>query len=183
MQNYYQYKNDILSFWFSERVKPFWYVKNDNFDEELNNKFLDIYNQVLSLSDNYEKDNIELILAFIILFDQFSRNMFRGQAKAFATDDKALKLSHYSIKNKLDEQLTNKDHKQFLYMPLMHSENIEDQEISVNKFSNLNKESYTFAIMHKDVINRFGRFPGRNEALMRKSTKEEIKFLKDFSHF
>ena len=49
MKNYYQYKNDILSFWFSERVKPFWYVKNDNFDEELNNKFLDIYNQTLSL--------------------------------------------------------------------------------------------------------------------------------------
>ena len=67
-----------------------------------------------------------MILAFIILFDQFSRNMFRGQAKAFARDDKALKLSHYSIKNKLDEQLTNKDHKQFLYMPLMHSENIVD---------------------------------------------------------
>jgi uncharacterized protein (DUF924 family) len=183
MKNYYQYKNDILLFWFSERVKPFWYVKNDNFDDELNNKFLDIYNQTLSLSDNCETDNIELILALIILFDQFPRNMFRGEAKAFATDCKALKLSHYSIKNKLDEQLTNKDHKQFLYMPLMHSENISDQELSINKFNHLNKESYEFAIMHKDVIGRFGRFPGRNKALKRKSTKEEIEFLKEFNHF
>ena len=176
MKNYYQYKNDILSFWFSERVKPFWYVKNDNFDEELNNKFLDIYNQTLFLPDNYVVDNIELILAFIILFDQFPRNMFRGEGKAFATDYKALKLSRYSIKNKLDEQLTNKDYKQFLYMPLMHSENINDQEISINKFNTLNKESYEFATMHKDVISCFGRFPGRNKALGRKSTKEEVEF-------
>ncbi|WHA05546.1 DUF924 domain-containing protein [Candidatus Bandiella numerosa] len=183
MQNYYKYKNDILSFWFSHKVKPFWYTKNENFDKELNNKFLDTYNQALSLPDSCKIDDIELILSFIILFDQFPRNMFRGEAKAFATDYKALKLAHHSIENKLDEQLTNKDHKQFLYIPFMHSENVDDQKISVNKFTNLDKESYKFAIMHEDLIARFGRFPGRNKALRRESTKEEIEFLKEFSHF
>ena len=87
------------------------------------------------------------------------------------------------MQNKLDEQLTNKDHKQFLYIPFMHSENVDDQKISVNKFTNLDKESYKFAIMHEDLIARFGRFPGRNKALRRESTKEEIEFLKEFSHF
>ena len=70
MQNYYKYKNDILSFWFSHKVKPFWYTKNENFDKELNNKFLDTYNQALSLPDSCKIDDIELILSFIILFDQ-----------------------------------------------------------------------------------------------------------------
>ena len=65
----------------------------------------------------------------------------------------------------------------------MHSENVGDQKISVKKFNNLDKESYKFAIMHEDLIARFGRFPGRNKALRRESTKEEIEFLKEFSHF
>lgn len=183
MQNFSKYKSNILSFWFSDRVRPLWYLKDDDFDEELRIKFLDIYNDGLSLPDDQKLEDVELLLSFVILFDQFPRNMFRGKARAFATDYKALKLSKYSIQNKLDENISNKEHKQFLYMPLMHSENLDDQDLSLKKFYDLGEESYKFAVMHKDVITRFGRFPGRNKALGRESSKEELDFLKEFSYF
>ena len=183
MLNLNEYKNKILTFWFSEKSKSLWFAKNVDFDQELTDKFFIIYKEALSLPDNWNTEDIKLILALVILFDQFPRNMFRGKADAFATDHKALNLTKYSIKKKLDDQLTNNEHKQFLYMPLMHSECLDDQKISLEKFSHLGEESYKFAIMHKDVINRYGRFPGRNEALKRQSTGIELDFLKEFNHF
>ena len=107
--------------------------------------------------------------------DQFSRNMFRELPESYATDSKALSITKYAITKKLDEELST-DHKMFLYMPLMHSENLEDQKLCVQLFKDNPKEKH-YAEMHLRIIERFGRFPHRNNALGRKSTEEELQFL------
>ena len=101
--------------------------------------------------------------------------MFRDTPQAFTTDSKALELSKYAIKNSYDQQLNN-EQKQFLYMPLMHSENLEDQELCVRLFA-FNDYSLEYAKSHQRIIKLFGRFPHRNNILGRKSTDVELEFL------
>ena len=118
------------------------------------------------------------MLAEIILLDQFPRNMFRGQEQAFASDNKALSLAIEAIAKGYDKKLDNIQCR-FLYMPFMHSENLKQQETSVELFKSLGDLlSLNYAIEHKKVIEKFGRFPGRNNALKRESTKKEISYLK-----
>jgi len=118
------------------------------------------------------RETPETLVAAIILLDQFSRNMFRGKARAFEADPLALAL----CKEALDRGWVDKLPKPlptFFLMPLQHSENIEDQERSVAEFRNRDPLNYKYAILHRDQIRRFGRFPGRNQALGRVSTPEE----------
>ena len=121
-------------------------------------------------------------MAAVIVLDQFPRNMFRGTAQAFATDAVALKISKDAIAAKLDTQLTPQQ-RAFLYMPFQHVEDRNDQARSVELFSALGAESLSYARQHKEVIDRFGRFPHRNAALGRESTPEEIEFMKTHPGF
>jgi len=120
----------------------------------------------------------ESCLAYIIILDQFSRNMFRDTPQMYAADSLALDASKYAIKKGFDKQV--KKGRSFFYLPLMHSENLENQEECIKQFEILSegKESGTeYAIKHRDIIRQFGRFPHRNKILSRESTKEEIEFL------
>jgi uncharacterized protein (DUF924 family) len=123
-------------------------------------------------------------LALILLHDQFPRNMFRDTARAFKTDAKARELSHHAIASGFDRQLSPVM-RMFFYLPLEHSENLEDQLESVQLARALAAENPDQAIVlksaeqHLEVIRRFGRFPSRNHALGRQSTAEEMDFLKD----
>jgi uncharacterized protein (DUF924 family) len=162
----------IINFWFASENKPLWFTKSDQFDAVIKTKFYEIYDQARLGNFDHWQDTAEGILALIIIFDQFSRNMFRNTPQAFATDDKAAQLTEHAIKLGFDQKLINDDHRQFLYMPLMHSENLATQESSLKFF---NHEKY--AQMHYDIIKKFGRFPHRNNILKRVSTKEEVEFL------
>ena len=123
-------------------------------------------------------------LALVLLLDQFPRNMFRGTARAFATDTKARELSRHAIASGFDRELSP-IMRMFLYLPLEHSENLNDQLESVRLTSALvagnpdYAEILQYAEQHLEIFRRFGRFPGRNHALGRQSTQEEMNFLKD----
>jgi uncharacterized protein (DUF924 family) len=166
----------VISFWFAPETQPKWFIKNEEFDQEITEKFQELYMKATSDKLGAWQKFPEGTLALIIILDQFPRNMFRGTAKAFATDNKALELTKYAIKNSYDQKLTN-EQKQFLYMPLMHSENLEDQNLSVKLFA-FNSYALEYAKAHHHIIKQFGRFPHRNNILGRKSTNEELEFLK-----
>ena len=192
----------ILTFWFeglNDRIQidknaPVvrkWFMKNERFDQEIKDKFQATF--LKARQGEYKKweDIASGRLALVILFDQFSRNIYRGTAQAFAADSLALELTLKSFKDNKDQELQLIE-RLFLYMPLMHAENLEVQDISIGQFHNLVEESkiqspqntayyeYTlkYAKSHRDIIKRFGRFPHRNAGLGRRSTKEEEEFLK-----
>lgn len=165
----------VLEFWFSESVKPLWFEKDNAFDEEIRDKFLSLY-QINKNNDSVvhiAADN----LALVILFDQFPRNMFRNMPQSFETDGKALEIAKFSIKRGHNIGMRIEECR-FLYMPFMHSEDIVDQNYSVDLFKKLGDEvSLDFAIGHQEIIRMFGRFPHRNHILGRQSTEEEKQFL------
>jgi len=120
-------------------------------------------------------------LALIVLLDQFPRNMFRGDPRAFATDPLAREVATHLIQHNLDQQLLPVE-RSFVYMPFMHSEVLADQQRSVTLFRQLAQErpylnSVSYALKHQEIIERFGRFPHRNAVLGRSSTPEEVEFL------
>ena len=118
-------------------------------------------------------------LALLILLDQFPRNLFRDSAHAFATDGKALSIAKFAIGEGFDQAI-EPELRPFIYMPLMHSEVLADQEASVVLFEGLGaKTNLDFALLHRDIIARFGRFPHRNAALGRATTPEEKAFLEE----
>lgn len=168
---------EILDFWFSARSKPLWFKKSSEFDREIKRRFGDRYRQAAGgILNNWCNDPHE-ILALIILLDQFPRNMFRNLPQAFATDSQAVELTKYAVEHNYQKNLST-DERAFLYMPLMHSENEPEQAQCVRLFQELGKEdNLKFAIKHKQIIDRFGRFPHRNQILSRKSTPEEAEFL------
>ncbi len=171
------YKN-ILEFWFDEETIPNHFSGDKDFDELIKKNFKDIYDEARKGNLKSWQDNPESTLALIIVLDQFPRNMFRNSKEMFATDSMARELTKYAISKGFDKKL-NQDQLQFLYMPLMHSEDIEDQKLSVELYEeNVRKDDVTFfAKNHLEVIEKFTRFPSRNNVLGRKSTKAEIDFL------
>ena len=168
---------DILDFWFSEAVKPYWFKKSEEFDREIERRFLDIYYRAAAGELNHWRDRPGDALALIIILDQFPRNMFRGTPRAFATDVRAVKLAKYAVENNYQHNLSLEE-QAFLFMPLMHSENSQEQQQCVELFTKLGKEdNLKFALKHQQIIDRFGRFPHRNKILGRESTLEEKEFL------
>ena len=169
---------DILNFWFSKEDK--WFAKDAEFDQEIKDKFSSVYNAIITGNLQHWQHNPDSMLALIIALDQFPRNMFRDTTDAFASDCLARMLVYKALEQGFDQQLPSIKHKQFLYMPLMHSENLSDQEYSVKLFTSLepsNSNALSFAIRHRDIIKKFGRFPHRNFILARQSTIEEEQFL------
>jgi len=175
----------VLEFWFGPlgtaeygRDRKAWWRKDKAFDAEVRRRFLADYERAADGELDFMGDAPKDCVALIIVLDQFPRNMFRGTAKAFATDWKALALAERALEKGFDRRLVPAE-RSFVLMPFQHSENIADQERSVALFRELNfGEQLDFAIRHRDIVARFGRFPHRNHILVRDGTPEEIRFLK-----
>lgn len=159
--------SEILDFWFGEIGPERWWERSADTDAVIVERFRDVWEAWRSRTPDSFLGSPREALAAIVLFDQFSRNMFRGHADAFSTDPLALAIAKAAVDAGLDEQLTP-DERSFLYMPFMHSEAVADQRRSVALFTALgNANSLDFAHKHYDVVERFGRFPARNAALGR----------------
>ena len=169
---------EIINFWFEEIEPVQWWKKDDAFDALLTDRFSGLHQQASSC-ELYEWRKEPLgRLAEIIVLDQFSRNMFRHSARAFATDVMSLTLSQEAVACGADDALTAVQ-RSFLYMPFMHSESLKIHEVAVALFKkNGIQSNLDFEFSHKEIIERFGRYPHRNDILGRQSTAEEVEFLK-----
>ncbi len=175
---------DILDFWFLPKShkdygspRDEWFQKNDKFDAEIKNRFLSLYQQAKEGKLLQWTETKEGTMALILIFDQFSRNMFRDTPDAFATDGKARDLARHMLAAGHYNNLMDQE-KAFAALPFEHSEKLADQKKSVELFKEIGSENYLdYAIKHYDIIKKFGRFPHRNKILRRKSTKEELEFL------
>ncbi len=168
----------MLDFWFGELRPEQQFAKDEAIDTAIRDRFGTCRDLMLASGAAGWRDQPDNLLAGIILLDQFSRNMFRGSAQAFAADDLALSLTMEAIGKGWDNDLPP-DRAAFLYMPLMHAENAEAQRLCLEKFTALGRaENLRFAMAHAVVIEQFGRFPSRNAALGRESTAEEVAYLK-----
>ncbi|MBC6445201.1 MAG: DUF924 domain-containing protein [Alphaproteobacteria bacterium GM202ARS2] len=169
----------INRFWFDKDHEPYWFVRNDSFDRKVKDHLLGFYEEALHGQDDAWHTDAHATLALIILFDQVPRNVFRGTAQAFATDERARTLTRHALAH-FDMTALTKNERLFIYMPLQHSENLQDQEESCRLYASLNDdESLDFAQQHHAIIKQFGRFPHRNEALGRTSTPQEKHTLKN----
>jgi uncharacterized protein (DUF924 family) len=163
---------DVLSFWFEHHTQ--WFNGDAEFDEIIRTRFGALYQGALAGDLDAWRETPEGVLALVILYDQFSRNMFRGTPFMYQSDSQALALTKLALDKGWDQQLSNNQERQFLYMPLMHSENSEDQNRSVALFSQTGFEHILpYAEEHREAIVTFGRFPYRNQILGRVSTQEE----------
>ena len=181
--------NEILGFWFeSEKEekngqnRAIWFDKDLRFDREVKVRFMETYEAARDGKLNYWDKAPKSCLALIILFDQFSRNMFRGSAQAFSADSQALSLAEYALAKNFEQSLLIVQ-RWFIYLPFMHSEDLKNQQKAVELFRGLGNSPDNFymlasAIRHLEIIERFGRFPHRNIILGRVSTPEEVEFLK-----
>ena len=166
--------DEVLDFWFT-RDRKAWFEKNPAFDEEIRVRFLPFYDAALDGRLEYWKNEPKSCVALVILLDQLPRNMFRGSARAFASDGLALNAARAIVDQGWDKALSP-DERMFAYRPFEHSEALVDQERSLKLFEG--DENYEWARRHWEIVRRFGRFPHRNAALERASTAEEIEFLK-----
>lgn len=177
---------DLLTFWFDDLAPAQWFEKSVTVDQQIKERFASVYEDVTS-RNVLTKDLLLPIassgsasgraLAHIILLDQVPRNMFRGTARMFASDATALAIARAGLEQGLDHGLDT-NQRLFLYLPFEHSEDLADQELSVRLFEQLGHAEYLrYAVAHREIIARFGRFPHRNALLGRSSTLEEIAFL------
>ena len=167
------WRADVLKFWFALDPQQ-WWAGGPALDHRIKQNFVKLWLEKRQLpAESFLTDPLTAV-AGVILFDQFPRNMFRGSADAYATDPLALAISRGAVDAGLDDELEPQERK-FLYMPFMHSENLEDQNRAVLLFTALGDEHQLgYARHHRDIIGRFGRFPHRNAVLGRPSRPEEI---------
>ena len=169
---------EVLGFWFTELTLEQCFQKNDDVDRQIASRFGAVYEQLAAEPDAIDTTAPRELLAAIVVFDQFPRNLFRGTARAFATDPVARRLARTAVDSGIDTAMTNRE-RIFLYLPFEHSEDAADQVTSVALIGQLGEaELDKYALAHKVIIDRFGRYPHRNAALGRTSTPEEIEFLK-----
>jgi uncharacterized protein (DUF924 family) len=169
---------DVIRFWFEEVGSAHWFAQSDRVDALIHGRFLHLHERLVE-DDGLEDSSPRAILAAVIVLDQFSRNLFRADAKAFSADPFARRLSRAAIAVGFDRQLKETQQQYFLYLPFEHSEDRKDQALAQTLIQPLGNDSWTrYAAAHMKIIDRFGRFPHRNEALKRPSTAEELEFLK-----
>jgi uncharacterized protein (DUF924 family) len=169
---------DVIHFWFEELGSARWFAKSDEIDAQIRDRFLQLHQQLVE-HDGLGVSAPRSILAAVIVLDQFSRNLFRSDARAFSADSIARRLSRAAIAQGFETQLKNRQEKYFLYLPFEHSEDRKDQTLAQTMIQQLGNDTWTrSAAVHKRIIERFGRFPHRNEALSRPSTAAELVFLK-----
>jgi uncharacterized protein (DUF924 family) len=167
------WRADVLKFWFALQPTQ-WWNGDAELDHRIKQQFLKLWWEKRQLpADAFLSDPLTAAAA-VILFDQFPRNMFRGHADQFSTDDLALAISKGAVQRGFDEQLAH-DERKFLYMPFEHSEDLDDQNRAVLLFTQLgDSEQIDYARRHRDIVARFGRFPHRNAMLGRAARPEEI---------
>jgi len=188
--------DEVLAFWFADpqtglanfdQWRKAWFIKDAAFDQQVRDRFLATYNSAAAGELDHWQESPAGSLALILVLDQFPRNMFRGDPKAFATDPKAVEITQRAIAKNFHQQLKPLQ-QLFLYLPLEHSENLEHQNQCVALFHRLIadhpglgkefEDTYSYAVRHQAVIERFGRFPHRNEILGRETAPAEAEFLK-----
>ena len=162
----------VIQFWCDELAPEQHWKKDPALDRHIAERFGSVRDEVLRTGAAGWRDSPETLAAAIILLDQFSRNMFRGNAKAYEADPLALELCKLALDRGWVDEVPM-PLPSFILMPLQHSENLADQERSVAEFRGRDPLNHRYAILHRDQIKRFGRFPGRNQALGRVSTPEE----------
>jgi uncharacterized protein (DUF924 family) len=179
---------EVLEFWFGRKGEPgygefreAWFTKDDAFDGEVRTRFLGLYEEAAAGKLDGWKGEARSCLALIITLDQFPRNMFRGDPRTHATDGQAREAARDAVEHALDRELPPFQ-RHFVYMPFMHSEDTEDQRLSVELFGVLAGEPGApdlteYARGHAEIVERFGRFPHRNGILGRDTTPEEAEFL------
>jgi|ERR1035437_3369557 uncharacterized protein (DUF924 family) len=169
---------EILRFWFEEIDQSQWWAKDDDFDKLIIERFSEVHTEATRCELFEWRINAKGRLAEIIVLDQFSRNMFRGSPLAFANDSLALALSQETISAKADKVLSPIE-RSFLYTPFMHSESLKIHEVAMDLYQkNGIQNNLDFELKHKQIIEKFDRYPHRNSILGRESTEEEIEFLK-----
>ncbi|NJL36217.1 MAG: DUF924 domain-containing protein [Leptolyngbyaceae cyanobacterium SM1_4_3] len=188
--------DEVLTFWFAnpqtglanfDQWRKAWFVKDLTFDQHVRDRFLTIYERAAVGELDHWQESPAGCLALVLVLDQFPRNMFRRDPRAFATDFKAVEITRRAIAKKIHQALKPLQ-KLFLYLPLEHSENLDHQNQCVALFQELIadhpgfgkefEDTYSYAARHQDVIKQFGRFPHRNEVLGRETTPAEAEFLK-----
>lgn len=171
---------EILGFWLDEVSPKNWYISNDELDETIREKFEPTWQTAMKGGLGQWLTYASGSLAYVILMDQFSRNMFRSEANAFASDRRALAASKSAIKHQWDLRI-DEPARMFFYMPLMHSENLCDQDRCVRlvkeRLPKGGEGQLLHARAHREVIRLFGRFPTRNGTLDRRSTDVEQSYL------
>lgn len=184
---------EILAFWFGREdatggpagsgYRKVWFERDEAFDREIRERFVDDHERAAAGELDDWRASGRGCLALILLLDQFPRNLFRGTPRAFATDGAAREVADHAVGTGLDRGLEPVG-RMFVYLPFEHSEDAEDQRRSVELFLALDPELgipevLDYAVRHREVIERFGRFPHRNEVLGRPSTPEEEAFLRE----
>ena len=174
---------EIINFWYSDKIKQQWFASTSELDEEIRKKYENLWLIAMNGELDEWQSSPEGCLALIILLDQFPLNMFRGEAKSFISESKSIAVALTAINCGFDKKI-NRDKLSFLFMPFMHSEKSEDQELSVKLYKEHNlTNNLKFAEHHRDIIKRFGRFPHRNKILGRDSTSLEIEYLNSKNAF
>jgi len=170
---------DILTFWFHDLTPEQWFTRDDAVDAAIRDRFADVYERVAACAPEDLASDPDTCLAAIIALDQFPRNIFRGDWRAFATDPKARALTEIALERGWDRGRPI-PRAVFYYMPLEHSEDLVDQIRCCELMAALGDATYLdYAERHKAVIERFGRFPHRNAVLGRESTSDEIAYLNE----
>jgi uncharacterized protein (DUF924 family) len=169
--------DDVIHFWFEELKPENWFARDERVDARIRERYENLYKRLRAVpSDSYA--TAQACLAAVIVLDQFPRNLYRNSPRAYQTDDQALSISQYAISCKLDQQMAAQ-RRMFLYMPWQHSESSLAQARSIELFTELDdKGALGYARRHKEVIDRFGRFPHRNAVLGRTSTTDEVEFMR-----
>lgn len=172
--------DEVLTFWFVETPREAWFRIDPDFDRLVGERFSTAYDDAANGGFSHWRDSARGCVALLILLDQAPRNIYRGSPQAFATDTLACEIARHAIDRGFDRDPEIDDDKRlFLYTPLMHSENLDHQDLCVRlineRMAKENRGGY--AERHRDIIARFGRFPHRNDVLARDSTPEERDFL------
>lgn len=193
---------EVLDFWFGEldaygratpEVSARWSMKDPDFDREIRERFEGLWEQIVAGEKEAWLETAEGLVAYVVVLDQLSRNMFRGTAAMYASDAQCLRVALDAIERGVDREVVFA-HRNFLYMPLMHSEDVAVQERCVALYEAWRDEladdfaggeakaeaarRVGYAVRHRDVVVRFGRYPHRNAIVGRPSTEEEVEFLK-----
>ena len=172
-------ESEVLEFWFNELEPKQWFAKDLDLDAMIEARFCFLVEQARAGELFNWRGTPQGRLAEIILIDQFSRNIYRDKPESFSADAVALVLAQEAIAAGADQQLETKE-RAFLYMPLMHSESLVIHEQAVVLFDQPGLEyNLEFEYKHKSIVDRFGRYPHRNEILGRSSTAEELEFLQE----
>jgi uncharacterized protein (DUF924 family) len=168
---------ELIDFWFSAEVSKLWYNSTPVFDQQLREGYLDLWQQASQGELQHWQETALSSLALVILLDQFPLNMFRGSAQCYSSEARSREVACAAIDRGFDRELAA-EQCSFMYMPFMHSEDIEDQRLAIKLFSQPGLESnLRFAKHHHGIIEKFGRFPHRNAVLGRDNTDAEIEYL------